>query len=101
MFFDRYFTDIIVDSERSSIFLNYTWLCWLRHLVPSCQRNFFIRVKPETILSRKQELALEDIRVIYERLEYLAARDGRCVWIDNNGTPEEAARQIILALRLH
>ena len=100
VFFDRYFTDIIVDSERSSIFLNYTWLCWLRHLVPSCQRNFFIRVKPETILSRKQELALEDIRVIYERLEYLAARDGRCVWIDNNGTPEEAARQIILALRL-
>ena len=99
VFFDRYFTDIIVDSERSSIFLPYKFLCGLRHFVPSCQKNFLIRVKPETILERKQELSREDIDVIYERLEYLAVRDKTCVWIDNNGTPEEAARQIILALR--
>ena len=99
VFFDRYFTDIIVDSERSSIFLPYKFLCWMRHFVPSCQKNFLIRVKPETILERKKELSREDIDVIYERLEYLAARDKNCIWIDNNGTPEEAAKQIILAMR--
>ena len=99
VFFDRYFTDIIADSERSSIFLPYKFLCWLRHFVPSCQRNFLIRVKPEEIVERKRELELEDIQVIYDRLDYLASRDSHCVWIDNNGSPEDAAREIILALR--
>lgn len=99
VFFDRYYTDIIVDSERSSIFLNYKLLCFLRHFVPSCQRNFLIRVKPETILARKQELTMDDMKIIYERLEYFASHDKRCVWIDNNGSPEEAVKQIILALR--
>ena len=40
--FDRYFTDIIVDGERSGIFLNYKYICSLRHLVPRCSYNFQI-----------------------------------------------------------
>jgi len=95
VFFDRYFTDIIVDSERSSIFLNYKFLAFLRHFIPKCQLNFIFRVDPERIRARKQELEVEDMQRIYTRLEYLAARDTRYAWIDNNGTPEEAVRQIL------
>lgn len=95
VFFDRYFTDIIVDGERSSIFLNYRFLAWLRHFIPGCQYNFLFRVDPERILNRKQELSGEAIERIYSRLEYLASRDGSYYWIDNNGTPEEAVQQIL------
>ena len=62
--FDRYFTDIIVDGERSSIFLNYKFLAFLRHFVPQCRYNFIFRVKPETIRARKQELEIEDMERI-------------------------------------
>lgn len=99
VFFDRYYTDIVVDSERSSIFLPYGLLCFLRHFVPRCQRYFLFRVEPETILQRKQELTREDIESIYRRLEYFARKERRCTWVDNNGSPEDAAKQIILALR--
>lgn len=95
VFFDRYFTDIIVDGERSSIFLNYRFLARLRHFIPGCQYNFLFRVDPERILNRKQELSGEAIERIYSRLEYLASCDGSYYWIDNNGTPEEAVQQIL------
>ena len=95
VFFDRYFTDIIVDGERSSIFLNCKFLAWLRHFIPSCEFNFLFKVDPERILTRKQELSKERIELIYFRMEYLASRDRRYYWIDNNGTPEQAVKQII------
>ena len=95
VFFDRYFTDIIVDGERSSIFLNYRFLARLRHFIPGCQYNFLFRVDPERILNRKQELSGEVIERIYSRLEYLASCDGSYYWIDNNGTPEQAVEQIL------
>jgi len=95
IFFDRYFTDVIVDSERSSIFLNSKFIAFLRHFVPKCQYNFIFKVDPETIRVRKQELEIEDMKRIYSRLEYLCARDKRYHWIDNNGTPEDAVRQIL------
>jgi thymidylate kinase len=95
IFFDRYFTDMIVDSERSSIFLNYKFIVWLRHFVPHCQANFIFRVDPDTIRQRKQELSVEEMLRIYQRLEYLASIDKSYHWIDNNGTPEEAVKQII------
>ncbi len=98
VFFDRYFTDVIVDSERSSIYLSPKFIAPFRFLLPRCQYNFLFRVAPETILSRKQELTLEDMNVIYSRLEYLAARDKRYHWIDNNGTPEAAVDQVLDAL---
>lgn len=95
VFFDRYFTDIIVDSERSSIFLSYKFLACLRHFIPQCQYNFLFRVEPKTIYSRKQELSIEDMNRIYLRLDYLANHDKSYYWINNNGTPEEAVEQIV------
>ena len=98
IFFDRYFTDIIVDSERSSIFLNYKFLAGLRYFIPRCQYNFLFRVAPRTIRKRKQELNTDDINRIYQRLEYLAMQDSTYYWIDNNATPEEAVEQILVIL---
>lgn len=99
VFFDRYFTDVIVDGERSSIFLNYKFLALLRHLIPGCRYHFLFRVAPETIRTRKQELSIDDMNRIYTRLEYLAKRDRSYCWIDNNGTPEEAVEQILNILK--
>lgn len=93
--FDRYFTDIIVDSERSGIFLNYKYIYLLRYLVPRCSYNFQILVDPEEILKRKQELSLAAINRIYSRLEYLAVRDKSYYRINNNGNSDEAVIQII------
>lgn len=101
VFFDRYFTDIIVDHERSGIHLSHKLIAWVRHFIPGCQYNFFFRVDPDTILARKQELNREAIDRIYGRMEYLATRDKRCHWIDNNGAPEDAVRQILTILAEH
>jgi ribose 1,5-bisphosphokinase PhnN len=67
----------------------------MRHFVPMCRYNFIFCVEPETIRSRKQELEVEDMKRIYSRLEYLCVRDKRYYKIDNNGTPEDAVRQIL------
>lgn len=103
VFFDRYYSDIIVDHERSGIFLGHKFLAWWRHFIPSCQYNFFFRVDPDVILARKQELSREAIERIYGRMEYFASVDKKCFWIDNNGTPEDAVKQIvaIIADRQH
>ena len=98
VFFDRYFTDIIADSERSSIFLNYKFIAFLRHFIPRCQYNFIFIVDPETILQRKQELTAEAIGKIYLHLNYLADRDKRYFKIDNNTTPEDAVHAILQTL---
>lgn len=96
--FDRYFTDIIVDGERSSIFLNFKCLSPLRKILPRSRYNFLIRVEPEKIITRKQELTLDAIERIYTRLDYLAKYDKSYYWIDNNGIPEQAVVQIISTL---
>ena len=101
VFFDRYFTDVIVDHERSGIHLSHKFIAFVRHFIPSCQYNFFFRVAPDTILARKQELNREAIERIYGRMEYLASVDKHCHWIDNNGTPEEAVQQILEILAEH
>jgi thymidylate kinase len=92
---DRYFTDVIADSERSSIFLNYKFLCALRRIVPRADYNFLIRVAPARILERKQELDAAAIDRIYQRLDYLAARDSTFFWVNNDGPPEHAVRRIL------
>lgn len=96
--FDRYFTDMIVDGERSSIYLNFKYIFMLRRIVPSCNYNFLIKVDPEIILSRKQELTHQAIERIYSRLEYVADRDESYYWIENNSEPEDAVIRIISVL---
>ena len=93
--FDRYYTDIISDSKRSRIYLNYKTIFSLRVLVPKMNYNFIISVEPEKILQRKQELTREQIDDIYEKLEYICANDSSYTLINNDNNPQIAVNEII------
>ncbi|MFI3278464.1 MAG: hypothetical protein SNH13_00950 [Rikenellaceae bacterium] len=93
--FDRYFSDIIVDSRRSSIYLNTKFLYyWSKLFIPKMQYNFLITAQTDIILSRKQELNSEEIEHINAKMEYLASKKGYHL-IENNGTAEQAITKIL------
>lgn len=53
--FDRYYTDIICDSHRSRIYLNYRILYWFGKLfIPSLDYNILLTASTDTILVRKR-----------------------------------------------
>lgn len=93
--FDRYFTDIIGDSKRSQINLNYKVVFFLRRLVPKMDYNFIIFVDPEIILKRKKELTKDQIEGIYIKLNYICNQDNNYIPIQNNENPEIAISKII------
>ena len=93
--FDRYYTDIICDSRRSRIYLNYKFLYWFGKLfIPSLNYNILLTARSETILARKRELDEESIRRINERIDYLADKKGYKK-ILNEQTPEVAVTEIL------
>lgn len=93
--FDRYFTDIISDSKRSQINLNYKFIFFFRKLVPKMNYNFIVFVEPMTILERKQELTKPQIDDIYMKLNYICKNDKSYTPIDNNKNPEYAIHEIL------
>jgi thymidylate kinase len=93
--FDRYYTDIISDSKRSQIYLNYKMIFMLRKLVPRMNYNFIIFVDPERILQRKQELTREQIDEIYEKLYYICDNDNKYTPINNDEKSQEAVNAIL------
>ena len=93
--FDRYYTDIICDSPRSRIYLNYKFLYWFGKLfIPSLNYNILLTASSETILARKKELDEEGIRLINEKIDYLAGKKGYRK-ILNEHTPEVAVAEIL------
>ena len=93
--FDRYYTDIICDSRRSSIFLPVKFLYGFgKCLIPSLDYNILLTASTDVILSRKSELDAEGVRDINERIDYLAGHNGFYKAM-NDGSPEECARKII------
>ena len=93
--FDRYYTDVICDSRRSRIFLNYKFLYWFgRVFVPQLDYNVLLTASVETILVRKQELTREGIERINEKIEYLAGKRGYVKFV-NDGAPEEVVTEIL------
>ncbi|NOQ32168.1 MAG: hypothetical protein GQ570_13720 [Helicobacteraceae bacterium] len=93
--FDRYYTDIISDSKRSRIYLNYKMIFMLRKLVPNMDYNFIIFVDPELILQRKQELTREQIDEIYEKLNHICEQDKNYTPINNDAQPQIAVNAIL------
>ena len=93
--FDRYFTDVMSDSRRSRIGLDYKWVFPFRKLVPKMNYSFIIFVEPEEILKRKQELTREQIDTIYGKLNYICKGDRSFVRINNDSAPELATNAII------
>ncbi|MBR4154596.1 MAG: hypothetical protein IKT96_04525 [Paludibacteraceae bacterium] len=93
--FDRYYTDVICDSRRSRIFLNYKFLYWFgRVFVPQLDYNVLLTASVETVLARKQELTREGIERINEKIEYLAGKRGYVKFV-NDGAPEEVVTEIL------
>lgn len=93
--FDRYYTDIICDSRRSRIYLNYKFLYWFGKLfIPALDYNILLTANSETILARKKELDEEGIRQINERIDYLADKKGYKK-ILNEQLPEDAVAEIL------
>ncbi len=93
--FDRYFTDIIADSRRSSIYLNTKFLYyWGKLFIPKMRYNILLTATPDIILSRKQELDREGIVRINTKMEYLASKKGYYLVL-NNGTAAEAVTKIM------
>ena len=93
--FDRYYTDIISDSKRSRIYINYKTIFNFRKIVPKLDYNFIIFVEPNKILERKQELTTKQINEIYEKLNFICNKDRRYIKIDNNQTPDIAINSIL------
>lgn len=93
--FDRYYTDIICDSRRSRIYLNYKFLYRFGKLfIPSLNYNILLTASSETILARKRELDEEDIRLINTKIDYLADKKGYKK-ILNESTPEVAVAKAL------
>lgn len=93
--FDRYYTDIICDSRRSRIYLNYKFLYGFGKLfIPSLDYNILLTAGTDTILARKRELDEEGIRLINKKIDYLANKKGYKK-ILNERTPEETVTEIL------
>lgn len=93
--FDRYYTDVICDSRRSRIFLNYRFLYWFgRVFIPRLDYNILLTAQTETILERKQELTREGIEMINEKIDYLAGKRGY-KRVMNEATASETVTEIL------
>lgn len=93
--FDRYYTDIICDSRRSRIYLNYKFLYNFGKLfIPSLDYNILLTASTDTILARKKELDEEGIQTINKKIDYLADKKGYKK-ILNEQTPEGAVAEIL------
>lgn len=93
--FDRYYTDIICDSRRSRIYLNYKFLYGFGKLFfPSLDYNFLLTASIDTILTRKKELDEEGIQTINRKIDYLSGKKGYKK-ILNEQTPEVAVAEIL------
>lgn len=93
--FDRYYTDIICDSRRSRIYLNYKLLYGFGKLfIPSLDYNILLTANTDTILTRKKELNEEGIHTINRKIDYLSGKKGYKK-ILNEQTPEVAVAEIL------
>lgn len=93
--FDRYYTDIIVDSRRSRIYLEPKLLFSFGKLfIPKLDYNILLTADENLILLRKQELTRESILIINKNLDFLSNKKGYHL-IENNDSPEKAKVKIL------
>ena len=93
--FDRYYTDIIVDSRRSRIYLNHKLLyAFGKFFIPKLDYNILLTADENLILLRKQELTKKSIVRINKSLDFLSDKKGYYL-IKNNKSPEIAKSKIL------
>lgn len=93
--YDRYYTDIIIDSQRSNIYLPYRLIYMLGKLVPQPNYSVLLMADEDRILQRKKELEPWEIRNIQNIMLWLKEKDARYLMIYNNGTAEDGALNIM------
>lgn len=94
IFYDRYYTDIITDSRRSKIFINYKILFYIGKIfVPQNRYNILLTADPNTILARKKELDEISINEINKKIDFLSKKKGY-IKILNDTTPKDAVIKI-------
>lgn len=93
--FDRYYIDIICDSQRSRIHLSKRILyLFYRLCIPTLNYNILLTANTNTILSRKQELDSKSIQAINEKIDYLCSQKG-FYKVLNEGTSQETVAEIL------
>lgn len=93
--FDRYYTDIICDSRRSSIYLPTKFLYWYGKLfIPQLDYNILLTADSDVILNRKRELDREAIETINNKIDFLDGKKGY-LKVLNNSQPSDAVAKII------
>lgn len=93
--FDRYHTDILTDSRRSRIYINFKWLTKFYNLcIPKMDYPFFLTAPSEVIHERKQELTKESIESINDKIDYLKDNIHSHVII-NDISPDDAVYKIL------
>ena len=96
--FDRYYTDMIVDSRRSSIYLPPSLLYyWGKIFIPQLKYNILLTADSDVILSRKRELDTNSINEINKKIDYLSNKK-RYKKVINNGSPSDTIYQILRSI---
>lgn len=93
--FDRYAYDLIVDPGRTRLNLP----IWIRKkfvkFMPEPRLSFYIKVEPEEIYRRKQELQLDEIKRQISDYEELVSANKRILPIDGNRPVQEMVNDAI------
>jgi len=93
--FDRYYSDIICDSMRSSINLSPRFLYLFGRLfIPKLDYNILLTASVATITDRKTELNEPEILQIISNIDYLSSKKGY-IKIINEESAEKTAREIL------
>ena len=93
--YDRYYSDIVIDSQRSNIKLPYKIIYILGKLIPQPEYSVFVTADEEVILSRKQELTKDEIHQIQNIISWMAKTNKKFIRVENNGPAEETADMIM------
>jgi thymidylate kinase len=92
--FDRYHADLLVDPKRYR-YGGPLWLARLAsNLMPQPDRAYFLDASPETLLSRKQELPIEQLEKSRNRYLQLCRQSSRIKIIDASQPLEDVIMEI-------
>lgn len=96
--FDRYYYDCLFDPQRSCIKLPRWVLKLYVFFVPKPDLIVCLGTKAETIIARKQELPLEEVRRQVEDLRHFAFGNPRAIWVDTGCNLQESTRKVMNAI---
>jgi len=91
--FDRYIYDYYTEKDwcNTPKFIMKLWM----KIIPKPDYIFFMKNEAEVIHERKEELVIEDIKIVNSRILALLELENNFIQIDTNNTPEQITENII------